>query len=298
MHVLTVFSNINSEIAQDIYNTICVDSGYIIQKSEDYQDYVRFYFDGIKDSAENKNIFKSMRNLLYPKSIDFLIQEPYLPIKLFCFDMDGTSLKIETMDSFCGFYLGLEKRKIMEEKTNLVIEGKMDYIQGFKDKIINLKNIKKDLIDDFYNSHIKNKEYTDGLVDFLSIAHNNKVKTALLSGGFTTFTDLLSKDLGFCYHHASNPDFTKDINNNLIFTGTISDREIFTDKNKKEKLIEYRNYLSLDKYNVCAIGDGSNDIKMLQEAGLGIAYKAKQIVKDSVDNWIEFNDFTILQNLI
>jgi len=296
MHRLTVFCNASDDLSKQVGEAITC-CGYTVHRGEHLESCVQYYFDGIKDSVQNIKIFEKCREILYPKKIDFVIQEPYLPIKLICFDMDGTVVNLETMDELAGRYLGDDVKHFMQTATLDVIEGRVDYKDGFKKKNALLEGLKRDCIFDFCENTVK-FNFNEGLIDFLNFAHNNFVKTALISGGFIDFAKFVANQAGFCYYHASKPNFKIDLKKQEVFTGDIDEESILTTKDKGLITQSHTKNLGLDKYNVCAIGDGSNDIEMLKEAGLGIAYKAKEIVKQNVNNWIEFSDYRVLKDIL
>jgi len=298
MHRLTILADFDGEFVSKIANIIEQDAGYILQKCDDYQTYLQFYFDGQKSSRENQIIFEKCRQLLYPAKIDFILQEPYLPINLICFDMDGTCINLESMDEFVGEYLGEFAKEQMQFATNQVIEGSCEYIKGFGDKISVLNGIFRSLMKTFYNNKIRYKAFEPHLAEFLAFCHNDKIKTALLSGGFTDFAKMLTNDLGFCYTKASSPTFVKNYQGEDVFSGTIEPENICTEQDKKSELLALQKLLTIDTFSIMAIGDGTNDIAMLQTAGIGIAYKAKQKVKNLIPNWLEFSTYEALKCIV
>ena len=112
--------------------------------------------------------------------------------------------------------------------------------------------------------------------------------TAIASGGFTLFTGPLAARLGFDRHFAN----TLEVADGRL-TGTMTP-PIFAPDSKRDTLRAMRNELGLAAENTMAVGDGANDIPMLREAGLGVAFRAKRAVIATVPARIEHNDLTAL----
>ena len=108
------------------------------------------------------------------------------------------------------------------------------------------------------------------------------MKCLLVSGGFTFFTERLQQRLGFEYQHAN----ILEIENGRL-TGRLKGR-IIDAQAKADLLREYRSCLGLQPHQVLAMGDGANDIPMLKEAGIGVAYRAKPKAQAVADACINF----------
>ncbi len=292
MNRLTVFKEPSLQVIEDVKNTLLLSTdGYKIESFNEFyfDEHFQIRFEGL----ENSLLFTNLRNLLYPQGIDFIIQEPQLPLKLFCFDMDSTTLSIETMDEFAGSELGDEMKKQIEYITSLGMEGKIDYMESFKKRHALLNGLEVKKLEDFYAREIKDKKFNKGIKEFLASIKQAGGTSVLLSGGFVQFANLVATDLGFDHVFASEPEVS-----NGRFTGFIEEDKIFTAEKKKAKLLHYTSKLNLDKAQVFATGDGSNDIEMFKNSGLAVAYRAKKIVKESTSNWLEFASFKELVNII
>ncbi|WP_148081135.1 HAD-IB family phosphatase, partial [Neisseria meningitidis] len=117
------------------------------------------------------------------------------------------------------------------------------------------------------------------------------VKFLLVSGGFTFFTERLQQRLGFEYQHAN----VLEIENGRL-TGRLKGR-IIDAQAKADLLREYRSRLGLQPHQVLAMGDGANDIPMLKEAGIGVAYRAKPKVQAAADACINFGGLERVRGL-
>jgi phosphoserine phosphatase len=116
----------------------------------------------------------------------------------------------------------------------------------------------------------------------------NGAYTALVSGGFTVFTGPISATIGFD-EHRSNVLLAQD----GILTGAVAD-PILGKQAKLDALIELRGRFGLSPAQTLAIGDGANDLAMLGEAGLGVAFRAKPAVAAAADARLEHADLTAL----
>ena len=131
----------------------------------------------------------------------------------------------------------------------------------------------EEALDKIYN----NIPFTPGAKKFIKILKKIGYKTAVISGGFTFFTDRLKKELGLDYAFANNLEI-KDGKLTGKVTGRIINGEF------KAKILEdiaNKEEITLDQ--IVAIGDGANDLLMLDKAGLGIAFNAHKTVREKAD---------------
>ncbi|GIW21949.1 MAG: phosphoserine phosphatase SerB [Candidatus Sericytochromatia bacterium] len=187
--------------------------------------------------------------------------------RLLVLDMDMTLIQIEVIDqiaSLCG------KDKEVHEITELAMNGIIDFDTSLIKRVSLLEGLEEKKLELVY----KNIKYTEGAKELIKISKELGYKVAVISGGFTYFTERIKKDLGLDYAYAN----TLEIKNGKL-TGEIKGQIINAEK-KAEILckIAKDNNISLDQ--VIAVGDGANDIPMLQKAGLGIAFNAKPKVKE------------------
>lgn len=251
-----------------------------------YNGYFYMNFDGLEPSIAP--MFVKLRDILYRHSVDFIIQYPYIKPKLFCFDMDSTLINIESMDCFAERYLGKYIREEMEE-----LMWVPEAVESFQQRLVFLKGLTTLQAMEFFEMNVKNIAYNSGIANAMKALRNRNVKTAILSGGMDIIANLVGKDLGFDHVKASVVDIEND-----VILGTSNSDDVVTLHSKKRHLLEYQSFYKLTKDQTASIGDGTNDVLMLKESGLGIAYKACDIVTSQINNQINFNDLGVLEFLL
>lgn len=193
--------------------------------------------------------------------------------RLVCFDMDSTLIQTEVIDELAKLAgVGQEVSRI----TELAMQGEIDFNKSFKQRIALLKGLKEDVLQEVA-LNLPITKGTKRLIDTLKVFG---YKTAILSGGFTYFGNYLQKELGIDYVFANQ----LEIKNGVLTGNYLGD---IVDGNKKaEYLKQIADKEQIHINQTIAIGDGANDIPMLNTAGLGIAFHAKPHVKNNTQNSI------------
>ena len=166
-----------------------------------------------------------------------------------------------------------DQNKILEEVTG------GEYKYGFHSDI-ETETIPKGLSEDVLHDIAVNLPITKGARRLMDTLKNYGFKTAILSGGFTYFGKYLQEELGMDYVYANQLEI---IDGRL--TGSYLG-EIVDGNKKAEYLKEIADREGIDISQTIAVGDGANDLAMLNEAGLGIAFHAKPTVKDNAQSSI------------
>jgi len=117
-------------------------------------------------------------------------------------------------------------------------------------------------------------------------------KTALISGGFTFFTDVLQKQLHFDYAYGNEPEIK-----NGVLTGEIKGR-IIDAEGKGEIILELARKENISPQNIVAVGDGANDRLMLANAGLGVAFNAEELLCRASDGTLSKDNIKGLLNIL
>ena len=191
-------------------------------------------------------------------------------------DMDSTLIIIECIDEIAAC-AGLKER--VAEITERAMRGELDFEQSLRSRVALLAGLDERVLAEVYENVLKLSPGAEFLLDECK-RHN--VKFLLVSGGFTFFTERLQQRLGFEYQHAN----ILEIENGRL-TGRLKGR-IIDAQAKADLLREYRSRLRLQPHQVLAMGDGANDIPMLKEAGIGVAYRAKPKAQAVADACINF----------
>jgi phosphoserine phosphatase len=189
--------------------------------------------------------------------------------RLMAMDMDSTLVSIETIDEIADIH-GI--RKQVAEITEKAMCGEVNFSEGLIQRVALLKGLDHSVLQRVYDERLMFNPGAEKMLKQMKIAG---IKTMLISGGFTFFTDKLKDRLGLDYTFAN----TLEIVNGKL-TGRLVG-EVFGAKGKGQVLNKICNELGFKKENLIAIGDGANDLPMFAEAGVSIAYHAKPIVQEN-----------------
>ena len=193
------------------------------------------------------------------------------PHKLALFDMDSTLIEQEVI-------VELAKKAGIGEQVDTITEsamrGEIDFAQSFTRRVALLKGLSSEVLEDIIANHIT---FSPGAKRLISALKNHGYYVVLVSGGFNYFAEYVKNSLGMDESYAND----LDIVDNLV-TGEITSA-IVDGKRKAEILQAVAQRLSIKLSETVAVGDGANDLPMLGLADIGIAYRAKPIVRDQAD---------------
>lgn len=196
-------------------------------------------------------------------------------------DMDSTIITTETLDELAN-YAGLKER--IAEITKRSMNGELDFATALRERVAMLKGLELSALERTWAA----TEFCSGARTLLATMRNFGATTALVSGGFTFFTARVAAELGFDIHRANVL-----LDNGSQLTGEVGEPILDRDT-KLATLNELAEKRGAKLSATLAVGDGANDLSMLQAAGLGVAYHAKPIVAAQVSNQIEHTDLTSL----
>ncbi|MCV6588144.1 MAG: phosphoserine phosphatase SerB [Marinobacterium sp.] len=188
--------------------------------------------------------------------------------RLVVFDMDSTLIEAEVIDELAK-EAGVGEQVI--EITEAAMRGEIDFNESFRRRMALLKGLDESVLE----SIAERLPMTEGAQELVSNLKALGFRTAILSGGFTYFAEHLQRKLGFDYVHANTLDI-KDGKVTGEVVGTVVNGE-----RKAELLREIAAKEGIRLEQTIAVGDGANDLPMLSIAGLGIAFRAKPLVRKS-----------------
>ena len=187
--------------------------------------------------------------------------------RLICFDMDSTLIRTEVIDELADRAgVGAEVRAITES----AMRGEIDFEESFKRRVALLKGLDVSVMKEI----AENLPITEGVDRLMEVLKRSGYKTAILSGGFTYFGNYLKQKYNFDYVYANELEIGPDGKLTGRYVGDIVDG-----RRKKELLRLLAQVENINIAQTIAVGDGANDLPMLSEAGLGIAFHAKPKVK-------------------
>ncbi len=220
---------------------------------------------------------QSLMELASRLNFDISLQEDTMyrrSRRLVCFDMDSTLIRTEVIDELADRAgVGDQVRAITES----AMRGEIDFKESFTRRVALLKGLDTSVMKDI----AEHLPITEGLERMMEVLKRSGYKTAILSGGFTYFGNYLKQKYGFDYVYAN--DLEVDEEGKL--TGRVKG-DIVDGQRKKELLRLLAQVENIDIAQTIAVGDGANDLPMLSEAGLGIAFHAKPKVKAEAEQSI------------
>jgi phosphoserine phosphatase len=188
--------------------------------------------------------------------------------RLVAFDMDSTLIQVEVIDELAKVAgVGEQVARITES----AMRGEIDFPSAFRKRVGLLKGLPEAAL-----AQVAERiPLTDGAERLMSTLKRLGYKTAILSGGFSYFGKRLQEKLGFDYLYANELDIQ-----NGVVTGEITS-EIVDGQVKARRLREIAEKEGLSLEQCIAVGDGANDLPMIGLAGLGIAFRAKPLVRET-----------------
>ncbi|KPQ09774.1 MAG: phosphoserine phosphatase SerB [Saliniramus fredricksonii] len=202
--------------------------------------------------------------------------------KLLLADMDSTMIAQECIDELAD-YVGLKPE--VAAITERAMRGELPFEPALRERVALLKGLALGTIDEIVEKRL---DLTPGGRELIATMRANGAWCALVSGGFTVFTSAIAGKLGFDEHRANRLVIADE-----TLAGTVEE-PIVGREAKYAALIELRERHGLAIEETLAVGDGANDLAMLGEAGLGVAYHAKPSVAEAAGARIDHADLTAL----
>ena len=199
--------------------------------------------------------------------------------KLLIADMDSTIVTSETLDDLAD-EAGIKDK--VANITERAMRGEIDFFNALRERVGLLKGLPTTAL----TRTLEHTEISPGAKTLLQTMNHHGAFCALVSGGFTFFTENIAAQLSFDAHHGNILDIEND-----KLTGQVIDPIL--DKNTKLELLQH--YVEQQKLQIddtLSIGDGANGLMMLEAAGLGIGYQLKPLLEERLINCIRHTDLT------
>ncbi|MBT5072560.1 MAG: phosphoserine phosphatase SerB [Kordiimonadaceae bacterium] len=275
-HVLTLISNaadaaISVEIKEKYENKLKASTSNWLNENVALD----IFFEG--------DVSNDLTTALNKEAFDFAIQEVATRRKkLLVADMDSTIICCECIDELADF-IGIKDK--VSHITEAAMRGEIDFKGALKERVALLKGLKVADLDQVFNERVK---LNPGALTLVKTMNANGANTVLVSGGFTYFTARVSELTGFKVNRANillhkNGDLTGGVGEPIVDSDT-----------KINSLREFQRTDTLETHQIIAVGDGANDIPMLEGAGIGVGYHPYPAVTQVADVVINHGDLTAL----
>jgi phosphoserine phosphatase len=234
------------------------------------------------DSGDHRAMRDALVDVLHAFATDAIVQPmAHRRKRLLISDMDSTVIAQECIDELADF-AGVKTK--VSDITERTMRGELAFEPALKERVALLKGLPLSAVDAVLAERIS---ITPGAEILVRTMRANGAVTALVSGGFTLFTSPVAFRVGFAINRG----------NTLVTDGDTLDgsvREpILGQESKRRTLIELA-ARGIDLKDTLALGDGANDLAMIETAGLGVAWRAKPAVAAAADARLEFADLTAL----
>lgn len=202
--------------------------------------------------------------------------------KLLIADMDSTMITIECIDELAD-YAGIKPQ--IAAVTERAMRGELDFGEALRARVALLKDMEEQIIDICREERVRIMPGAKALVRTMRV---RGAWTVLVSGGFTRFTGPVAEEIGF---ERAVANVLEIADGRLL--GTVA-MPIVDAARKRAELLGAIAAHGIDPMLTLAVGDGANDIPMIQAAGLGVAYHAKEKTRAAADAEIRFGDLSVL----
>ncbi len=226
----------------------------------------------LSDIDLNKKLKNLIEVFLFKKKIDCNFINPITDRKkkLLLADMDSTIIREESLNELANL---IGKGKEVAQITEEAMSGKIDFEEALIKRVAILRGEPTDILNDLKN-HI---HINIGAKELIKTMGFYGSKTVLVSGGFTFLTEYLKNLLGFNHAHANSLEISNIEDNQSTLSGKV--KIPILDKKAKLKYLEiYINKYNLTFADTICVGDGANDIEMIEKACLGVSFNGKPIL--------------------
>ena len=236
------------------------------------------------DDNDNRMMAERVRAALDGAPIDVVVQQAAGRRKrLFVADMDSTMIGQECIDELADF-VGQKAR--VAAITERAMRGEIEFAPALRERVALLAGLPVAVVDEVVARRIT---LTPGGRTLVRTMRRHGARTCLVSGGFTVFTARIAAMIGFDENRGNQ----LTIGDDGRFSGTVTEPVLGRDA-KLDMLKELRRKLGLAQSETLVVGDGANDLLMIGDAGLGVAYRAKPLVAEAAAARIDHSDLTAL----
>jgi phosphoserine phosphatase len=210
------------------------------------------------------------------QGVDIAVQPSSLlrrAMRLIVMDVDSTLVQGEVIELLAAHSGHLDR---VADVTVRAMRGELDFEQSLRERVALLRGVPASALDEVYDELV----LAPGARTLVRILRRLGYRFALVSGGFSQITDRLAVDLGIHYARANELEIVDGVLTGAIL-GPVVDRI-----GKADALRHFAAEVGVPLESVVAIGDGANDLDMLEVAGLGIAYNAKPLVQEAADTTV------------
>jgi len=206
-------------------------------------------------------------------------------LKLLAIDMDSTLITIECIDELGSF---LDKKNEIGAITEIAMRGETDYPESLRRRVALLAGLDEDALQEVYDEKLR---LTPGAEALLERCRRHGIKLLLVSGGFTFFTERLRARLGFDDTISNVLEIADGKLTGKVLGGVVDAAA------KAAKFHQMARRLGAAREQTVAIGDGANDLAMMAEAGVSIAFHAKPVVREKATHALDFSGLDGVLNL-
>jgi phosphoserine phosphatase len=242
-----------------------------------------FYFSGDLAALRDRLVGEELRPRLAQARIDYCLQPIARRLKrLLVADMDSTIINVECLDELADF---AGKKAEISAITERAMRGELEFEGALRERVGMLAGLDLGALQKAYDERVRLNPGARTLVRTMA---GNGARCVLVSGGFTFFTSRVAEAAGFQTNRANTL-----IDDGGALTGKVGE-PILGREAKLAALREEAAGLGIGLEDALAVGDGANDLAMIEAAGLGVAYRAKPIVAAQADAKVDHCDLTAL----
>ena len=230
----------------------------------------------------DKNALNTARDAFKDLPTDINLVETGAAKRLLIADMDSTMIEQECIDELADF---AGKRAEISDITERAMQGELNFEDALRERVAMLKGVSETALQETFEQKIS---LTPGARQLVMTMNKRGAVTALVSGGFTFFTERVAGATGFQLTQANILEVS-----NGVLTGGVKE-PIFGRAAKLEALLKISEDSGVSPDEAIAVGDGANDLSMLERAGMGVAFHAKPAVAEAAHVRIDHGDLTAL----